>query len=181
MDVCHTKPLTNVFFIIWLHLLLFNSILWSGIIGKWCLASTVESPCLIQIAAVKQHLVWKRFSTVIHKGGAWELNRSCAVISSSEEWSFLPLQIHLFCHLPLPKMQGFGSPLAARRTGIFTSSQDEVARLQGSIFSVYALVKRCKQGQWADSCLQNSRPCAPSVVSASGREWAPNLGTAQSW
>lgn len=99
-----------------------NSILWNSIFGKWYLGGTVESPCLIQIAAVKQHLVWQRFATVIHKVVPWELNKSCAVISSSEEWSFLPLQIHLLCHLPLPKMQGFESPLAAR-TGIFASSQ----------------------------------------------------------
>lgn len=101
-----------------------NGILWSGIFGKWYLGSTVESPCMIQIAAVKQHLVWQRFSTEIHKVGAWELNTSCAVISGSEVWSFLPLQIHLLHHLPLPKMQSFGSPLAARRTGIFASSQE---------------------------------------------------------
>lgn len=76
----------------------------------------------------------------IYEVGAWELNKSCAVISNSEEWSFLPFQIHLLRHLPLPKMQGFESPLAAR-TGIFTSSLDEVARLKRSIFSVCALVK----------------------------------------
>lgn len=60
--------------------------------------------------------------------GAQDLNQSCAVISSSEEHSFSPLQVHLLCHLPLPKMQTFRSPLAARTRGIFASFQDKGAR-----------------------------------------------------
>lgn len=147
--------------------------LWHVVSWKYCRISLPDTD-----SSSKAAFSVVGFSTVIHKAGAWELNKSCAVISSSEEWSFLPLQIHLLCHLPLPKMQGFESPLAARRTGLFASSKDEVARLKRSIFSVCAFVKRCTQGQRADLCSQNSRPHAPGVVSASGTEWAPIL---ESW